>query len=370
MSNRQKVNILLVDDQPAKLLALETILSGLNENLIRAGSAEEALRLLLAHDIAVVLVDVCMPGMDGFELAELMRGSERTRRIPIIFVTAGSRDAERTFRGYEAGAVDFLFKPLDTRILKHKVGVLLELYMQRAKLEETLRLNEELLAIVTHDLRSPLASLLMVADVLTHQNEDENVLKHAGRIRRISKQLLSIVNELLDLSRARLAGGIPVERRDMDLGQLAARVVSDFETIHPNRTLKLETTGSLAGRWDAPRVEQVLTNLVGNALMHGDESSVVDVKMFDLDDAVEVSVRNEGAISANALPYIFEPFRRAPGARKNTGLGLGLYIVEQIVIAHGGHVKVCSNDADGTTFSLYLPKRTGTTNREMQAYEG
>ena len=198
MSSKSFVpKILLVDDLDKNLLALGAALREDSESAIElftAASGHEALELLLVHDFALALIDVQMPGMDGFELAEFMRGNERTRRIPIIFVTAGARDTERTFRGYEAGAVDFLFKPLDTRILKHKVDVLLELYLQRAKLEETLRLNEELLAIVTHDLRSPLSSLLMVADVLAHQNTDESVLKHAARIRRISNQLLGMVS--------------------------------------------------------------------------------------------------------------------------------------------------------------------------------
>ena len=360
--------ILIVDDLDKNLLALEAALGSEKVEIFKALSGHEALELLLLHDFALAIVDVQMPDMDGFELAELMRGNDRTKRIPIIFVTAGGRDAERTFRGYEAGAVDFLFKPLDTRILQHKVNVLLELFIQRVKLEETLRLNEELLAIVTHDLRSPLSSLLMVADVLAHQNTDDTVLKHAGRIRRISKQLLDMVNELLDLSRARLAGGIPVERADADLAPLATRVVSDVATTHPTRTISLETSGALAGRWDAARLEQVLANLLGNALTHGSEDSQIFVRLVDLGEGVDLSVCNDGVISPDLVPLLFEPFRRGAGVRKTTGLGLGLYIVDQIVEAHGGRVTVESSRERGTTFRVFLPKRSGNTSRELPAY--
>lgn len=360
--------ILLVDDLDKNLLALEAALAGESVELFRALSGKEALELLLVHDFALAIVDVQMPEMDGFELAELMRGHERTRRIPIIFVTAGGRDAERTFRGYEAGAVDFLFKPLDMRILKHKVDVLLELFVQRVKLEETLRLNEELLAIVTHDLRSPLASLLMVSEVLAHENTDPGVLKHAGRVRRISRRLLDMVNELMDLSRARLAGGIPVERKEVDLGAVATRIVSDVGAAHPTRTIKLETVGNLVGRWDGARIEQVFTNLISNALTHGDATSQVLVKARELGDGVDLSVSNDGAIAEDLVASLFEPFQRGVRSRKDTGLGLGLYIVEQIVLAHGGRVTVDSSKENGTTFRVFLPKRTGNTSREIIAY--
>ncbi|MFO0663731.1 MAG: hybrid sensor histidine kinase/response regulator [Polyangiaceae bacterium] len=371
MQKTQLPKILLVDDLEKNLLALEAALRSDEVELHKAASGHEALELLLVHEFALALIDVQMPDMDGFELAELMRGNERTRRIPIIFVTAGARDAERTFRGYETGAVDFLFKPLDTRILKHKVDVLLEMYLQRAKLEETLRMNEELLAIVTHDLRSPLASMLMVADVLSHQNTDETILKHAGRIRRISRQLLDMVNELLDLSRARLAGGIPVDRRDTDLAPLASRVVGDIASANASRVIHFEASGDLVGRWDGPRIEQVIANLVGNALTHGGPSRPVEVRLSEVGDGIEISVRNDGAIAPELLPRVFEPFHRGVGqGRKSTGLGLGLYIVEQIVLAHGGRVTVQSSSEEGTTFRVFLPKRTGNTSREIRAVAG
>lgn len=356
--SRTPTKFLLVDDLDMNLLALEAVLRRDDVQLFKATSGPEALELLLVHDFALAILDVQMPEMDGFELAELMRGNERTRRIPIIFVTAGGRDAERRFQGYEAGAVDFLFKPLDARILQHKVEVFVELYQQRAEMAETLRLNEELVAIVTHDLRSPLASILMVADVLAKQTKDEYSLKQADRIRNTCRQLISTVNELLDLSRARLAGGIPVERRDVDLTSVAQRVVRDMSTANPTRTIELIFRGaSPRGYWDAERIEQVLMNLIGNAIAHGNVESPIELVISDEGTEVGLTVRNGGVIPEDALPRLFEPFKSGHGRKKSSGLGLGLYIVEQIVLSHGGTVAV-ETAAQHTTFRVRLPKRS------------
>ena len=348
---------LLVDDLTENLLALEAALTRDDVELHKATSGQEALELLRAHDFALALVDVHMPDMDGFELAELMRTNERTRGVPIIFVTAAGRDAAHRFQGYEAGAVDFLFKPLDTRILRHKVAVFIDLYKQRADLAETLRLNEELVAVVTHDLRSPLASIQMVADALSKQSTDEDVVKQADRIRRSTRQLIANVNELLDLSRARLAGGIPVERRDVDLAALAKRIVGDLALANPRRKITLDVRGAdHRGRFDGPRLEQVMMNLVGNANAHGTPDSAVEVVLSDAGDDVELAVTNEGVISEEALPRIFEPFEQGYAKRRSSGLGLGLYIVDQIVLAHGGAVAVRTGDGS-TTFTARIAKR-------------
>ena len=153
---------LLVDDLEENLLALAALLQRPDLEILTARSGREALELLLVHDVALAFLDVQMPEMDGFELAELMRGSERTRQVPIIFVTAGARDQHRLFKGYESGAVDFLFKPIEPHILQNKADVFFQLHRHKQQLAhelrektETLRLNEMLTAVLSHDLRSP-----------------------------------------------------------------------------------------------------------------------------------------------------------------------------------------------------------------------
>src|ERR1700760_136976 len=174
------VHFLLVDDLEENLLSLEALLRRDGLVLLKARSGDEALELLLQNDIALALVDVQMPGLNGFELAELMRGNERTRRVPIIFVTAGNADSQRGFRGYEAGAVDFIQKPIEADILRSKADVFFELYRQRQQIAmqrdelvaqaEALKVadrrKDEFLATLAHELRNPLAPLRHGLDIL------------------------------------------------------------------------------------------------------------------------------------------------------------------------------------------------------------
>src|ERR1700733_398263 len=147
---RPPVKFLIVDDREENLIALEALLRRDGLEILRARTGDEALEILLLHDVALALLDVQMPEMDGFALAELMRGSERSRHVPIIFVTAAVQEQHRVFQGYDAGAVDFLFKPIEPRILKHKTGVFFELYKQRQTLAEMLRVNEMFIAVIGH----------------------------------------------------------------------------------------------------------------------------------------------------------------------------------------------------------------------------
>jgi signal transduction histidine kinase len=351
------VKFLIVDDLEENLIALEALLQREDLVLLKAHSGTEALELLLSHDVALALIDVQMPEMDGFELAELMRGVERTRHVPIIFLTAGMREGQRVFQGYGAGAVDFLFKPIDPQILRHKAETFFQLYRQRQALAETLRLNEELMAVVGHDLRNPLEVILMTAQLL-QTTADPEVLKCAERLHRSGTRMRQIIDELLDLARARLGGGIPIERRGTDLGNIARAAVAEAEAAHPDRRIELRSGGDLRGHWDAARLEQVLSNLLGNALRHGTAGSEVRLILEGADDSVSLQIHNQGEIPPELLPRIFEPFQTSRSSREQGGgLGLGLYIVQQIVLAHGGTVDVSSGAGDGTTFDIRLPRR-------------
>jgi two-component system, sensor histidine kinase and response regulator len=368
------VKILLVDDLRENLIALEALLlssaagtpsrsgcSGLE--LLSARSGREALELLLVHDVALALIDLQMPEMDGLELAELMRGSQRTRHVPIIFVTAGTRDQQRMFRGYEVGAVDFLYKPIEPVLLGHKVATFVDLHRQRLErerladeLREMLRLNEMFVAAVSHDLRSPLSTLLMGASVLQGKLPDPTLERTLARMRSSAERMRGMLDELYDLARVRLAGGIAIEPSLTDLGRLAQRVVDELGVAHPGRPLLVEAGGgSSEGHWDEARLAQVLTNLIGNALRHGDPERPVRVRWQGTDDALVLEVHNGGAIPSSVRDHLFDPFRR--GSRARDSLGLGLYIVRQIVLAHEGTIDVASSESEGTTFRVRLPRR-------------
>jgi two-component system, sensor histidine kinase and response regulator len=358
---------LLVDDLDENLVALSALLRSDDVELLEAHSGAEALELLLLHDVALAFLDVQMPDMDGFELAELMRGSERTRHVPIIFVTAGARNQHRLFKGYELGAVDFLYKPIEPYILKSKAAVFFQLYRQKQQLlyelqhrTETLRLNEMFAAVLGHDLRNPLSAILTAAQLLELRSSDELVQRTASRMLSSGKRMSRLIDDMLDLARARLAGGIPIKREHVDLGCVIERVMQEHQAAHPARHIELRHRGDLTGDWDIERLAQVASNLIGNAFQHGQGGDPV---RLDLDGtratAVIFSVTNSGSIAADTLPHIFDPFRRGqrePGL--NDGLGLGLYIAQQIVHAHQGRVEVQAVNNTHTVFRVNIPRRS------------
>ena len=361
-----RVKFLLVDDLEENLLALSALLRRDDLELLKARSGAEALELLLAHDVALAFLDVQMPDMDGFALAELMRGSERTRHVPLIFVTAGARDQHGIFKGYEMGAVDFLYKPIDPHILKNKANVFLQLYRQKRQLAqeleektETLRLNEMFTAVLGHDLRNPLGAMLNSAYLLQKHSGETQVQQAATRMLSSGMRMSRMIEDMLDLARTRQGAGIPLNPQSADLGTLIDRVVHECQTGAPERRIEVRHQGDLTGEWDTDRLAQVASNLIGNALQHGEAGEAVRVEVDGTQtDCVVLTVVNTGCISPDVLPHLFDPFRggkRQDG--RNEGLGLGLYIVQQIVLAHQGCVDVDTARDNCTAFRVKVPRR-------------
>jgi signal transduction histidine kinase len=354
---------LLVDDLEENLLALSALLRAPGIEILRATSGSEALELLLQHDVALALVDVQMPEMDGFELAELMRGAERTRNIPIIFVTAGARDQQRMFQGYELGAVDFLFKPIEPHVLQSKIDVFFELYRQRQELRlqmqalgDTLRMNEMFIAILSHDLRNPLNAVLTGAELLLRTSNEDATRKIADRVRGSGRRMAELVGNVLDMARTRVGGGMRLQLEQLSLAEVVAHVVAE----HQGASTHIEVTsiGNLEGHWDRGRLSQALSNLLGNAVQHGNPDSTIDVRADGTDVArVTLSVSNHGAIPNSKRQRLFDPFVAPEStARGEAGLGLGLYIVKTIATAHGGTVELDESDRERTRFVLQLPR--------------
>jgi CheY-like chemotaxis protein len=349
-----QVKVLIVDDLDENLLALEVLLESDDLQILLARSGNEALELLLVHEVALALVDVQMPEMDGFSLAELMRGSERTKRIPIILLTAGARDQQRVFRGYDAGAVDFLFKPVEPAILKNKVQTFVHLHRQRLELEETLRMNETFMAVLGHDLRSPVSTVVSTAALLEAQSQEPATIKAATRLKGVATRMQRMISDLLDVARARQGGGIPVTPRSIDLVALVRRAVDEQHAIHPQAALQVSLPATAVGHWDEDRISQALCNLISNAIDHG-SGGPITVSVAQDGDQMILTVSNRGAISADVLPVIFDPFRSLARSRSGqSGLGLGLFIVQQIAQAHGGFADVTSRQ-ETVVFRLALP---------------
>lgn len=356
---------LLVDDVEDNLRVLVTLLADQGVELLCARSGRAALELLLEHEVALALVDVQMPEMDGFELAELMRGSARTRDVPIIFVTAGSRDQSRVFKGYELGAVDFLFKPIEPHVLLSKTSVFFQLSRQREQLSrqlqektEALRTTEMFMAILSHDLRNPLNAVLASGQVLDRQTNDETVRKIAKRVVSSGMRMTGIIEQMLDVARFRLGGGIQITPESMHLGELVRRVAGEQQAQLPDLQLEIVERGNLSGAWDPIRLAQVVSNLLGNAVKHGSRLEPIRIELDGMDATkVRLACSNAGAIPESSRERLFEPFRgRETGGRPETGLGLGLYIVQQIVLSHGGSVEADTDQSERTTFVVELPR--------------
>ncbi|MHA6160560.1 hybrid sensor histidine kinase/response regulator [Pseudomonas sichuanensis] len=384
--------LLIVDDLPENLLALGALIQGEDREVHQAQSAEQALSLLLDHEFALAILDVQMPGMNGFELAELMRGMEKTRNVPIVFVTAAGREMNYAFKGYESGAVDFLHKPLDTVAVKSKVSVFIDLFRQRkaldrqlqalehsraeqeqllaqlqlarGELERAVRMRDDFMSIVSHEVRTPLNGLILETQLrrmhLSRGNlaafSEDKLKAMVERDERQINSLIRLVEDMLDVSRIR-TGKLSIRPKAFDLGQLVQGLVQNFsaQASALETHIELQRCQTLHGEWDEFRIEQVLANLLSNALRYG-ERKPVQVRLFEEGAMACVQVQDSGiGISAQNQQRIFQQFERVAAQQASGGLGLGLYISEQIVLAHGGRIQVDSAEGSGATFSVYLP---------------
>ncbi|MBC5784418.1 hybrid sensor histidine kinase/response regulator [Ramlibacter sp. USB13] len=366
-----EANILLVDDLQENLIALEALIRGPGRRIFTARSGDDALSLMLEHPFALAILDVQMPSMNGFELAELMRGTERTRTIPIVFVSAAGRELNYAFQGYESGAVDFLYKPLDPHAVRSKVSVFVDLFRQRQELQEAqvqlqraVAMRDDFMSMIAHELRNPLNSVYLQAQLRRKMlsspkaPDTQAMQKMVERDERQIRSMVRLLDDMLDVSRAR-TGKLAIVPAEFDLAASAQAVVEAIQE-QANATgvqLTLAAPESLRIVGDEFRIEQVITNLLTNALRYGGGKPVV-VTVGLRDDLREafVSVRDQGmGIAPADQERIFEQFERTEGAAQVAGLGLGLYIARQIAQAHQGRLEVRSTVGQGSEFILSLP---------------
>lgn len=223
--------------------------------------------------------------------------------------------------------------------------------------------RELFLATLGHDLRAPLNAMMLSAGVVARsgQLDDENT-QIASRMVAFGHVMAGMIHDLLDFTRTRLGAGMPLSVAPMDLSSVCQDVIDEFRAAHPDRTVHFESAGDLTGQWDAARLRQVLSNLVGNAIEHGDESGAIEIMARGEGSRVLLTVTNQGpVIASSALTAIFDPFVRAPSApgsnKRSGGIGLGLYIAREIVIAHAGTIAVASSEPAGTVFTFGLPRQ-------------
>ncbi|MBD9585990.1 hybrid sensor histidine kinase/response regulator [Pseudomonas sp. PDM03] len=391
LSNIQ-AKLLIVDDLPENLLALEALIKREDRIVYKALSADEALSLLLQHEFAMAILDVQMPGMNGFELAELMRGTEKTKNIPIVFVSAAGRELNYAFKGYESGAVDFLHKPLDIHAVKSKVNVFVDLFRQskamkqqvealeqsrreqeallkqlqstQQELEQAVRMRDDFMSIVAHEVRTPLNGLILETQLrkmhLARDNAAAFTLEkmHAmvDRDERQIKSLIRLIEDMLDVSRIR-TGKLSIRPTRFDLSALVRNLLQNFapQIDAAESSVTLYAEHQVEGNWDEFRIEQVISNLLTNALRYGAKSPIT-VKVYSESGQARVDVRDQGiGIGEENQKRIFQQFERVSAKHAVAGLGLGLFISEQIVTAHGGTITVESRIGEGALFRVCLP---------------
>lgn len=426
MGVNEKVNVLLVDDQPARLLTYESILSDLGQNLVRAGSGIEALEKLMKDEFAVVLLDVSMPDMDGFEAATLIHQHPRFEKTPIIFVTGVHVSELDRLKGYKVGAVDYVSIPVVPEILRSKVTVLIELYTKRRELQElnrnlaqanqrlaeanttlqaektreleTLnnilqRANEELeaanrslqtevterarvelalkeadrhkdefLAMLAHELRNPLAPIRNAVELMHRKSiTDPQLVWSRDVIERQLAHLTRLVDDLLDVSRI-TRGKINLNKEVIEIGALVARTVETVQPLIEERGHSLSVqlpAGMLVVLGDPTRLSQALGNVLGNAAKYTERGGHITLSATELEAEVELRVSDNGiGIPADLLPMIFNLFTQLDRTSSPTqsGLGIGLALVQRLIEMHGGSVTAHSDGPGrGSEFVIRIP---------------
>ncbi len=378
------VRILLVDDQPANLVALKAMLEGISREIVTATSGREALKQLLLADVAVILLDVKMPDMDGFETAELIRQRERSRDTPIIFLTAADRDAQMAVRGYAVGAVDYLIKPVVPEFVRSKVAVFVELARRNAELTrqaERLRASEEAALTLTvtqkalirdlehknrelesfsyavsHDLRAPLRRIDGFARALEESGEVTSPAgtRFLGNIRTSVTHMGQLIDDVIHLARVTSA---ELREHEVDLSELARLTFQHMRHADPSRNVVTKIRPGIIVSGDGRLLRIALDNLLQNAWKFTARrpDAVIEFGLQQRNGERTYFVQDNGVGFDMAFAdRLFGPFQRLHRADEFPGTGIGLATVRRVIHRHGGRVWAEARPGEGARFSFTL----------------
>lgn len=402
MASNKRVKVLLVDDNENNLMSMEIVLANDGYEFFKATSGREALRILLKEDeFSLILLDVKMPIMDGYETAELIYQRDKLKSIPIIFITAHDYEEEAMFKGYRAGAVDFIRKPFKPEILRSKVAIFAELHkknrllrQQEEKLqainEDLLLLNQDLerrvaertielenlnselkslniskdkfLSVISHDLRNPLTSLLLSSKNLNDDIDKispKEVQMLAGIIHRTSNKILDQLNELVDWAKKQR------EKTNFNPGklQLYKGINESLELLKANATqksikLENEISPNIYVNADSLMLRSILQNIVTNAIKFTPQSGgSVKVTAQTMDSMVEICIQDSGVGMSKEIQdkVLGNSSLSSPGTDLEQGTGLGISLIKDFVSQHGGSIMIDSEPGKGTCFKFTMP---------------
>ncbi|MEQ8905344.1 ATP-binding protein [Ekhidna sp.] len=364
--NLDKPNILMVDDRPENLVALGRLLGDLPVNLFKATSGNEALRLTLHHDFALALLDIQMPQMDGYELAEFLRQEEKTQHMPFIFISAIYTDSINIFQGYEKGAFSYITKPFEPEVLLNKVRFFIEKHQQEVALKENTRklqaMNEELESFsysVSHDLRAPLRAIDGFSKVLQKKASDqldESNLGHLNTIVENVDKMKKLIDDMLAFSK--------MSRQEQktsvfDPKQLIEEVFEEEKQVVSNSKVEISIGEIPRIEADKDLIRQVFNNLIGNAIKYSSTKENPKIEVEGKNEGTEtiISIKDNGVgFDEEYADKLFKIFQRLHDADEFEGTGVGLAIVKKIVDRHGGRVWAEAELDKGATFYIALPK--------------